>query len=137
MNFHDDFILFFLLTRSAKSIKYIDRSFYIIYPGWKNDNKVQFRMGIKMKNRNNEKCFFYLNFLEILFKNTKNTFEDKKLAFILSEYTYLNLDFCRLNKNTRKRAIEVFKLYLDNEYVLKEDKKKLEDFINNEPIKYE
>ena len=137
MNFHDDFILFFLLTRSAKSIKYIDRSFYIIYPGWKNDNKVQFRMGIKMQNRKNEKCFSYLNFLEILFKNTKNTFEDKKLAFILSEYTYLNLDFCRLNKNTRKRAIEVFKLYLDNEYVLKEDKKKLEDFINNEPIKYE
>ena len=53
MNFHDDFILFFLLTRSAKSIKYIDRSFYIIYPGWKNDNKVQFRMGIKMQNRKN------------------------------------------------------------------------------------
>ena len=40
MNYHDDFILFFLLTRSAKSIKYIDRVFYIIYPGWKKDNKV-------------------------------------------------------------------------------------------------
>ena len=57
------------------------------------------------------------------------------MAFVLSEYTYLNLDFCRPNKNTRKRAIEVFKLYLYNEYVSKEDKKKLEDFINNEPNK--
>ena len=133
MNFHDDYILFFLLTRSAKSIKYIDRFFYVVYHVWKYDDKVKFRMEIKMQNRDNDSCFAYLNFLEILFKNTKNTYEDKKIAFAQLENWYLNKDICRTNKITRKRAIEVFKFYLDNEFVSKEDKKKLEDFINNEP----
>ena len=36
-----------------------------------------------------------------------------------------------MNKNTREKAIEVFKLYLNNEYVSKEDKKKIESFIEN------
>ena len=135
MNHHDDFILFFLLTRSAKSIKYIDRAFYAIYMDWKEDEKVKFRKKLKMENIINNKCFEYLNFLEILFKNTKNTFEDKKIAFSQLEEWYLNKFFCRNNKNTRERAIEVFKLYLNNEYVSKEDKKKLEEFINNEQNK--
>ena len=135
MNHHDDFILFFLLTRSAKSIKYIDRIFYAIYMDWKEDEKVKFRKKIKFENIINNKCFEYLNFLEILFKNTKNTFEDKKIAFSQLEEWYLNKLFCRNNKNTRERAIEVFKLYLNNEYVSKEDKKNLEDFMNNEQNK--
>ena len=135
MNHHDDFILFFLLTRSAKSIKYIDRIFYAIYMDWKEDEKVKFRKKIKYEDIINNKCFEYLNFLEILFKNTKNTFEDKKIAFSQLEEWYLNKLFCRNNKNTRERAIEVFKLYLNNEYVSKEDKKNLEDFINNEQNK--
>ena len=135
MNHHDDFILFFLLTRSAKSIKYIDRIFYAIYMDWKEDEKVKFRKKIKIENIINNKCFEYLNFLEILFKNTKNTFEDKKIAFSQLEEWYLNKLFCRNNKNTRERAIEVFKLYLNNEYVSKEDKKNLEDFMNNEQNK--
>ena len=135
MNHHDDFILFFLLTRSAKSIKYIDRIFYANNMDWKEDEKVKFRKIIKYENIINDKCFEYLNFLEILFKNTKNTFEDKKIAFSQLEEWYLNKLFCRNNKNTRERAIEVFKLYLNNEYVSKEDKKNLEDFMNNEQNK--
>ena len=130
-NYHDDFILFFLLTRNAQRAKYIDRLFYVWLETWnKNDEKVKFRNQIKHQNLENNTCFAYLNFLEILFKNTKNTFDDKKIAFSQLEAWYLNIH-CKNNKITRDRAIEVFKLFLDNEYVSENDKKKIQNFIDN------
>ena len=134
MNHHEDYILFFLLTRNAKSIKYIERIFYICPTFWDNNEpKVKFRNEIKNEERHNKKCFTYLNFLDILFKNTKNTKEDKKIAFSQVKYYYLDIKYCRKNKVTREKAISVFKSYLGNEYVSDEDKKKLRDFIDNPP----
>ena len=134
MNHHEDYILFFLLTRNAKSIKYIERIFYICPTFWDNNEpKVKFRNEIKNEERHNKKCFAYLNFLDILFKNTKNTKEDKKIAFSQVKYYYLDIKYCRKNKVTREKAISVFKSYLGNEYVSDEDKKKLRDFIDNPP----
>jgi hypothetical protein len=69
----------------------------------------------------------------MLFKNTKNTKEDKKIAFSQVKYYYLDIKYCRKNKVTREKAISVFKSYLGNEYVSDEDKKKLRDFIDNPP----
>ena len=134
MNHHEDYILFFLLTRNAKSIKYIERIFYICPTFWDNNEpKVKFRNEIKNEERHNKKCFAYLNFLDMLFKNTKNTKEDKKIAFSQVKYYYLDIKYCRNNKVTREKAISVFKSYLGNEYVSDEDKKKLRDFIDNPP----
>ena len=131
MNVHDDFILFFLLTRNAYSIKYINRLFYVWLRTWKkNDAKIKFRTQIKMKNRDNYKCLNYLNFLEILFKKTKNTTNDKKIAFSQLEEWYLKI-YCRNNKYTRDKAIEVFKLFLENKYISENDKKKIRKFIDN------
>ena len=131
MNYHDDFILFFLLTRHAYNIKYVDRVFYVWLHTWdENDEKVKFRTKIKKQNLENERCFAYLNFLEILFKNTNNTFEDKKIAFSQLEDWYLKI-YCKENKENRNKAIEVFKLYLDSEYIKDEDKKKIRNFIDN------
>ena len=134
MNHHEDYILFFLLTRNAKSVKYIERIFYICPTFWDNNEpKVKFRNEIKNEERHNKKCFAYLNFLDMLFKNTKNTKEDKKIAFSQVKYYYLDIKYCRKNKVTREKAISVFKSYLGNEYVSDEDKKKLRDFIDNPP----
>ena len=134
MNHHEDYTLFFLLTRNAKSIKYIERIFYICPTFWDNNEpKVKFRNEIKNEERHNKKCFAYLNFLDMLFKNTKNTKEDKKIAFSQVKYYYLDIKYCRKNKVTREKAISVFKSYLGNEYVSDEDKKKLRDFIDNPP----
>ena len=131
MNYHDDFILFFLLTRNASSAKYIDRLFYVWLHTWnQNDTKVKFRTQIKEENMNNNKCFAYLNFLEILFKNTKNTVDDKKIAFSQLEDWYLNIH-CRNNEKNRDKAIEVFKLFLDSKYISEDDKKKIQNFIDN------
>ena len=80
---HEDFILIFLSTRIASNLKYINRIFYIVPYIWKqNDPKVKFRNKIKEQNKKTMRCFSYINFFEILFKNTKNTTEDKKLPFL-------------------------------------------------------
>ena len=128
-NRHDDLILFFLMTRTAKSIRYIDRLFYVLYHSWNKNDKIKFRMEKKFENEYNIRCLSFLNFLEILFKNTKNSFDDKKIAFHELETLYLNNE-CRNNKNITERAIEVCKLYLDNEFVSKEDKNKIKNVIN-------
>ena len=87
---HDDYIHFFLLTRSAKSIKYVNRIFYIYCPNRVENDKIKFKNKIKNENKFKLMCISYLNFLEVLFKNTKNTFDDKKIAFSQLEYLYLN-----------------------------------------------
>ena len=130
MNYHDDFIIYFLLTRNAKNIKFVNRLFYIFLLIWNRSNpQVKLRTDIKQNNIVNKRCFSHVNFFEILLKNTKNTFEDKKIAFSQVEQWYLNC-FCRNNKDSREKAIEVFKLFLDNEYVSNEDKNKIQKFIN-------
>ena len=76
-NFHDDFIIFFLLTRNAQSIKYIDRTFYTVIYDWdRNDPKVKLRLQFKYEHLDVMRCKAYLNFLDILFKNTKDTLDD-------------------------------------------------------------
>ena len=131
MNCHEDFILFFLLTRTASSAKYVDRLFYIWLHAWSNaDSKISFRNEIKQQYMKANKCFAYINFLEILYKNTKDTFEDKKIAFSQLERWYLNI-YCKDDKESREKAIEVFKLYLDCKYLTDEDKNKIRNYIEN------
>ena len=98
MNYHDDYILFFLLTRNAYSIKYINRIFYVVLTDWnRSEPKVKFRTQIKENNIDNKKCFSSLIFSELLFKNTKNTFKDKKIAFSQLDKWYLQK--CRNNND--------------------------------------
>ena len=133
MNHHEDYILYYLMMRYARSIKYIERIFYIILLCWdKNEAKVKFRTEIKNEQSENKKCFAYLNFFDIFIKNMNKTEHDKKIVFSQMKNWYLNI-FCRKNKDTREMAIRIFKKYIDNDYVLDEDKKILQDFIDNPP----
>ena len=130
MYYHDDYILFFLLTRNAYNIKYVNRIFYIVLTDWdKSESKVKFRTQIKEKNMDNKFCSSSLIFSELLFKNTKNTLKDKKIAFSQLDKWYMQK--CRKNKFTKDKAIEIFHLYLNNGYVSKEDKNKIESFIES------
>ena len=130
MYYHDDYILFFLLTRNAYSIKYINRIFYVVLTDWdRNESKVKFRTQIKERNKDNKMCFSSLIFSELLYKNTKNNFRDKKIAFSQLDKWYIQK--CRKIKVGKDKANRVFQLYLNNEYVSKEDKKKIESFIEN------
>ena len=127
---HEDFILFFLLSRYAYNAKYIDRVFYIFLHTWNpNDPKIVLRNQYKVDDIKNKQCLSYINFFEIIFKNTNNTTKDKKIAFSQLE-TYYLYNHCRVNKDTRDKAIEVFKLYLNCEYISKKDKDKIQKFID-------
>ena len=127
----DDFIIYFLLTRNAYNAEFINRFFYMVLLNWNpKEKKVKLRNKIKQQNKENKQCFSYLNFFEIFFKNTKNTYEDKKLAFSQVEFWYLKTH-CRKNEATREKAKEVFKLYLNCEYISEKDKAKIQNFIVN------
>ena len=131
MNHHADFVMMFLLLRNANNLKTFNRLLHVWLHIWKKDDpKVKYRTEIKRKTRHDQMCFSTINFADILFKNTKNNYKDKKIAFSQVERWYLNT-YCRTNKDYKERAIEVFKSYLNCEYISNEDKKKLQDFINN------
>ena len=131
MVFHDDRIIYFLLSRNAYNTKFVDRYFYIVLRTWNTrEKKVKLRKHIKRQNKYNKICFSILNYLEILFKNTKNSYEKKKIAYQQLELYYLN-NFCQKNKVTREKAKEIFNLYLNCVYISKKDKTKIQDFIIN------
>ena len=110
--FHDDFILFFLLTRKARSLRQIKRVFYLVII-WPNENKnsqIQFRLKEKQKNRENMKCLAYINYIEFILNKTNNDINDKRIASFELRGYFLN-KFCRYNYYIRERAIKVLKLF--------------------------
>ena len=130
MNYHDDFLLFFLLTRNAHNFKQIKRIFYIVVH-WKNKNNtlISFRMKEKLKNRENLSCLAYLNYIELMLIKTNNTIKDKKIASFELEEWFLN-NKCRNNTFIRKKGIDVCNLFLGNEYIENDIKNKINIYLN-------
>ena len=130
MNNHDDFLLFFLLTRSAKSLKEISRVFYVIsVTKFIHEPKVDYRRKEKNVNRDNLACQAYLMFIEIIFNKTKDTIDDKKIAFSQLQTWYMGNE-CRNNIETRENFIKLSKLFLDNKYIEEKDKETIKIFID-------
>ena len=98
MNFHDDFMLYFLLTRRAYNYKRINRLFYIILKGWnKNNKKVEFRIKEKIRNMEYMRCNSLLNFIEFSLNKTENRLV--KLIFILKINEYIFNIYYKCNSN--------------------------------------
>ena len=81
MKCHEDFLLFFLLTRKAESLKYIKRIFYVNLQ-WRNETNsiLKFSKEQRYLNRTDADCLSYINYIEFLLKYTKNTIIDKRIA---------------------------------------------------------
>ena len=127
---HEDFLLFFLLTRNAKSLKYIKRLFYINIQWNDNTNDlIKFSRQEKNKMGLNFVCLSYINYIEFILLNTNNTFSDKKIAMVEFNSWYFNNE-CRNNEFIRERGKNVCKLYLENPYIDDNEKNKIRDFIN-------
>ena len=128
INYFDDYLLFFLLTRNAKSFKQIDNIFYmkekIIFT---DIPKVNYRKKEKLKNGFNLSCFAYLNIIEILYDKTNNTNEDKKIPFNLFDKLILK-NQCKNNMKIREQALKICELFLNNEYISSKDKEKIKIF---------
>ena len=130
MNCHEDFLLFFLLTRNANSIKNIRRIFYAhIY--WVNETKASIVFAKKEKEivKKNYRCLSYMNYIEFLLDRTLNTTKDKKIASFELNNWFLNHQ-CINNTFIQERAKKVCKAFLENQYIEKEVKNKINIFLN-------
>ena len=130
MNCHEDFLLFFLLTRNANSIKNIRRIFYAhIY--WVNETKASIVFAKKEKEivKKNCRCLSYMNYIEFLLDRTLNTTKDKKIASYELNNWFLNHQ-CINNTFIQERAKKVCKAFLENQYIEKEVKDKINIFLN-------
>ena len=130
MNCHEDFLLFFLLTRYAKSIKYIKRIFYAhVY--WVNSTKKSILFSRIEKNivNRNYQCLSYINYIEFLLNKTKDTVNDKRIASYELNNWYLK-NKCNNNTFIRKRAKKVCKLFLENHFIEQDVKKQILHFLN-------
>ena len=130
INYYENYLMFFLLTRNAKRLKKINRIFYvkskIIFS---KDEKISYRKQKRIINGFNLSCFAYLNFVEILFYQTSNTFEDKKIAFSQYEKLFLNHQ-CRSNIENQEKAVNIGNLFLESQYITYEDKRKIRNILN-------
>ena len=130
MNCHEDFLLFFLLTRNANSIKNIKRIFYAhIY--WVNSTKssILFAKNEKETVKKNYRCQSYINYIEFLLQRTKNNTQDKRIASYELENWFLNHK-CKNNTFIEERAKKVCNLFLENPYIEKDIKDKIRLFLN-------
>jgi len=129
MNYHDDFMIYFLLTRNAYNFQKIDRLFYIILKGWNTTNeKVKFRIQEKMRNAKYMRCNSHLNFIEFTLNKTKDNFFDKKYAFYFLSKWFLDY-WCRNFSQTFDKAINISRQFLRSKYIKDFDKKKIKLFL--------
>ena len=134
MNVHDDFLLFFLLTRNAYNLKQIKRIFYLKIT-WRKNSKIEFRLNEKNKNKENLNCMAYLYYIEMILIKTDNTISDKKIPSFELDYFYLNHP-CRNNTYVREKGISICKQFLENKYIEKDIKDKILIFLNETKIDY-
>jgi glycosyltransferase involved in cell wall biosynthesis len=134
---HEDYLLFFLLSRNAFNLKYINKVFYaqIILKKSK-DKKIIFSMDEKNKNKKDLECMSFINYAEFLLIKTDDTIIDKKIASYELERWVLTRE-CKNNELIKERSKEVFNLFINNKYIENKIKKKLlclmhnQNFINN------
>ena len=131
LNFLDDFLLFFLLTRKASNLMQIKRILYMVikWPNANNNTKIQFRIKEKYKNRENMKCLAHIIYIEFILIKTNNDIRDKKIPSLELKKYFLKHQ-CRYNKNIRERAIKVLELFLRNDYIEKGIKNEILVFLN-------
>ena len=129
MNCHDDYLLYFLLTRNAKRYRKINRMFYIVvYLRSSTDPKIIYRRKEKNKDVYNLKCNAYLVFIEVIFDKTENNKDDKKIAFEQLAIWYLHNE-CKNNLIIKERGIEICKKFLDCPFIDENDKNEIKNFL--------
>ena len=129
MNWHDDQLIFFLLTRNAYNMRIIKRIFYAKMVWHRSqDPKIIYSKNEKKKNEEDMHCSGYLNYLEFLLMKLNNTINDKRFASFELDNWYLKSN-CRNNNYTKEKGKYVCKLFLDNEYIEEDVKKKIKSIL--------
>ena len=126
-NIANDIFLFFILTKKAKSLKFIKKYLYVTIHDKISDNSaVNNFYEKKMMVREKYTCQNYLSYIEFVFSKSNN---DLKLASFAIEYFFLNNE-CRGDIKIRDEAIRICKLFLVNQYIEQELKDKINSYLN-------
>ena len=129
INYHNNFLLYFLMSRNAYNLKHIKNVFHFRLLNQDNfsphgiDNDKE-----KIKEEENLKCFSFLYYSQFLVQNTINTKTDRKLAWYEIN-NFLN-NGCKNNLNVREEAKRIFDLFLKDEFIEEDLKNKIQNFLN-------
>lgn len=130
---HDDYFVFFLLSRIAKNLKQIKKPFYLVLlrNNYIKTNKtlLDFHNNEKQKLHKEYGCLSYLYYIEFLLKKTKDSYIDKEFASYELENWYLNI-YCRNDIYSKQQGIKICNLFLENKYINDNIKNKIKIFLN-------
>ena len=135
---HEDFIIFFLLTRNAKNYKQIKRAFYNqmhLQSKSKVSNKTSISTYTKIRYNKNLTCSTVINYIEFLLKYTNDDYKDKNIASFELNHNFLSSQ-CRNNLFVREKGINLCKLFLDNKFIGNNVKKSIKQFLGEININY-
>ena len=129
MNFHDDLLIFFILSKNVDNLRQIKRIFYMVIK-WKSNlnNKMIFRLKEKDKDKDNLQCLAYIKYIKFLLVKTNNTIYDKQIALFELKRFYIDHK-CKNNTFIKKLGKNLCELFLKNKYILKFEKKIIINFL--------
>ena len=123
MNLIGDYLLYFILTKTARTLKYIKKILHVnVQKKYSDKAAVKFFNEEKEIVRSRTVCRSYLNYIEFTFAKSDNNL---KLASFALNDLYLN-NKCKEQTNIRNEGIRICKLFLQNQYV----ENKIKDLIN-------
>lgn len=122
-NYFDNILIFLI---NEKNVKFKHINIFGIIKNLKDINQLQLNNIINNKNQKRNDSIFYINFL---FDNTENNFNNKKKIF----NELINLLSCIFNKSISilNNSIELIKKFMDCKYISRDDKIKLKFFYNS------
>ena len=124
MNLIGDYLLYFILTKTARTLKYIKKILHVnVQKKYSDKAAVNFFTEEKEMVRSRTGCLSFLNYIEFTLAKFDNNL---KLASFALKDLYLN-NQCKEQTNIRNEGIRICKLFLQNQYV----ENKLKDLINS------
>ena len=118
--------------KRAKSLKHIKKILYVTVQQVNSNNPLMKNFSEKKRSfRNKYGCWDNISYIELVLIKSNNNYQDKKIASFAIQYFLLNNNECRQNKLIRKVAIDVCKLYLNNQYIEKELKLKINSYLSD------
>ena len=127
--FIGDYLLFFIITKLAKSLKYIKKFLYVAIQNKISQNPaVKFYFEDKIKHLNKYRCQNYLSYIDFVYSKSNNNF---KLASFVFEKYFLNNE-CKRELSIRSELIRICKLILENQFIEKSLKEKINNYFAKE-----
>lgn len=126
-NNYADTLLFYILTKRAKSMKNIKKILYVTIQKKNSGNSIiKYFTEEKYMVRAHNRCATILTFIEFTFMTSDN---NMKYASYLLKNLFLKTE-CERNKSIRNEAIRICKLFLESQYIENKLKDRINSYLN-------